>query len=168
MPGPVLLYLVRHGLAADRGPEYPDDRLRPLTPEGLQRSREIGEGLRAAGAQIQEILTSPATRTHQTAEALARAWSPAPRVADLPALGVDGSVPGVLDALAALARRREVALVGHAPDIGLLAARLIGARLPLEFKKGAVCCIEVASLPASRGTLRWFLPPRLLRQLARA
>jgi len=167
MPGPILLYLVRHGLAADRGPDYPDDSLRPLTPEGLQRSREVGEGLRAIGAEIQEILTSPATRTHQTAEAIARAWSPAPRIVDLPALGIEGSVTGVLDELSRFGKRRGLALVGHAPDIGQLAARLIGARLPLEFKKGAVCCIEVASLPASRGTLRWFLPPRLLRQLAR-
>jgi phosphohistidine phosphatase len=168
MPGPVLLYLVRHGVAEERGPVYPDDDLRPLTAEGLQRSREVGEGLRAIGAEIQEILTSPATRCRQTAAAIARAWSPAPQVTDLPALAVDGRVSGVLEDLARFARRPELALVGHAPDIGQLAARLIGARLPLEFKKGAVCCIEVEALPASRGTLRWFLPPRLLRELGKA
>ena len=29
------------------------------------------------------------------------------------------------------------------PSIGEIAARLIGAREPLAFKKGSVCCIEV-------------------------
>jgi phosphohistidine phosphatase SixA len=60
-----------------------------------------------------------------------------------------------------------VALVGHEPDMGELAARLLEARGQLEFRKGAVCAIDVHSAtPAGPGTLRWFLPPRVLRRLA--
>ena len=39
------IYLVRHAVAAERGPKYPDDRLRPLTPEGVKRFRESVKGL---------------------------------------------------------------------------------------------------------------------------
>ena len=28
------LYLVRHAIAAERGPDWPDDSARPLTPDG--------------------------------------------------------------------------------------------------------------------------------------
>ena len=34
-PTTLELYLVRHAVAADRGPRFPDDRLRPLTPGGV-------------------------------------------------------------------------------------------------------------------------------------
>ena len=70
--------------------------------------------------------------------------------------------------LAKVARRRRVALVGHEPDLGELAAHLIGAGRALAFKKGGVCRIDVGSLSARRaGTLVWFVPPGLLRQLKR-
>mgnify|MGYP003439409744 CR=1 FL=1 len=83
------------------------------------------------------------------------------------ALAVDGSAVEVVDTLARHAKRKSLALVGHEPSMGVLAARLIGQRRPLAFKKGAVACIEVDALPVTRpGTLQWFLPPRLLRQLA--
>ena len=63
-------------------------------------------------------------------------------------------------------RRSRIALVGHEPGIGELAARLAGSRHPLEFKKGAVCRIDVDALPpAGPGTLRWFLTPRIMRSV---
>ena len=34
------LYLIRHGLAAERGENYPDDTKRPLTSEGMQKLRK--------------------------------------------------------------------------------------------------------------------------------
>ena len=62
-------------------------------------------------------------------------------------------------------RKARIALVGHEPNIGELAARLIGSRSPIEFKKGAICRIDFDVLPPkSPGMLRWFLPPRILKQ----
>ena len=37
------LLIMRHGRAAERGPAYPDDRLRPLTDEGGDRVIAIAE-----------------------------------------------------------------------------------------------------------------------------
>ena len=46
-----------------------------------------------------------------------------------------------------------MALVGHEPDIGEMAAQLAGLRHRLEFKKGAVCRIDIESLaPPGHGT----------------
>ena len=61
-------------------------------------------------------------------------------------------------------KKPRIALVGHEPGIGELAARLIGLRHPIEFKKGAVCRIDVDALPPTApGALRWLLPPKVLR-----
>ena len=64
--------------------------------------------------------------------------------------------------------QRRVALVGHEPELGELAARLLGARGAVEFKKGAVCRIDVDALPPTApGALRWLLPPKVLRSIRR-
>jgi len=74
----------------------------------------------------------------------------------------------VIEAIKTHAKRhRRLALVGHEPDLGELAARLLGARGTVQFKKGAVCAIDVdGATPGGPGTLRWLLTPRALRALA--
>ena len=63
-------------------------------------------------------------------------------------------------------RRKKIAIVGHEPGIGELAARLMGLRKAIEFKKGAICRIDVAALPPTgNGQLKWFLTPRILRKI---
>ena len=164
----VLLYLVRHGIAADRGDKYPDDATRPLTPRGVSRLKQIAAGLVALDVRLDAVLTSPYVRARQTAEVLAQAWPRPPRIIDVPALAAGGKPAAVIEELGRHAKRGSLALVGHAPDIGELAARLIGSRRGIEFGKGAVCCVEVDQLPPSgAGALRWFLTPRMLRRLAR-
>ena len=72
-------------------------------------------------------------------------------------------IPGELEKHA---RRTRIALVGHEPSIGEIAARLVGSRHPIEFKKGAVCRIDVEQLPPhGPADLRWFMPPRALRYI---
>ena len=63
-------------------------------------------------------------------------------------------------------RKGKIALVGHEPNIGELAARLIGSRTPIEFKKGAICRIDFEVFPPKgSGQLRWFVTPRMLRKI---
>jgi phosphohistidine phosphatase len=164
MAGTCELYLIRHGLAEERGDSWPDDAKRPLTDEGMSRLRKQVRGLARLGISLDMILTSPFVRARQTAEIVAGGLDPQPHVATLDSLAPDGSYADVLADLAKHTRRSCIALVGHEPGIGELAARLIGARHRLPFKKGAICCIEVDSLPpGGPGDLRWFLPPRILR-----
>lgn len=161
------LFLVRHAIAAERGPSYPDDRERPLTPEGIARFKAAVDGLNTLDVRIELILTSPLVRAAHTADLLAASIGSKPRVEPLDALAPDGRMTQVLEAVAKAAKRvRHIALVGHEPDLGELAARLLRARGTIEFKKGAVCCLELdGAMLAGPGTLRWLLPPRALRKL---
>jgi phosphohistidine phosphatase len=164
---PSALYLVRHAVAADRGEEWPDDSKRPLTERGISRFREAAAGLKALDADIDEIFTSPLVRARQTADLLAAALEPRPPVKLLEALAPGYGAAAVMAQLAKVARRRRIALVGHEPDLGELAAHLIGARRALPFKKGGICRIDVEGLTSTRpASLVWFLPPKVLRKLA--
>ena len=166
MPGPYEIYLMRHGVAEARGEAWPDDSKRPLTGLGMSRLKKAGRGLRRLGVTVDVLLTSPLVRTRQTAEIISEELEPHPHVVHSESLGPGGSYQAVIADLEKHNRRTRIALVGHEPGMGELAARLIGTRHPLEFKKGAVCRIDVDSLPPSApGDLRWFLTPKILRRL---
>ena len=166
MSGSYELYLVRHGLAELRGEAWPDDTKRPLTEKGMARLRRSARSLVRLGVSIDVVLTSPLVRARQTAEIVAAAFAPRPAVINIDALAPEGTHAALTAELEKHARRSRVAIVGHEPGLGDLAARLVGMRHPLEFKKGAVCRIDVDALPPrGPGALRWFLTPRMLRSL---
>jgi phosphohistidine phosphatase len=160
------LYLIRHGMAEERGDAWPDDAKRPLTQGGMSKLRKSARGLSRLGVSFDVIVTSPLVRTRQTAEIIAGALDPHPHVTNMDSLGPDGRIADVLSDLEKYSKRSRVALVGHEPGIGELAARLIGSRHPVPFKKGAICRIDMQTLPpAGPGDLRWFLLPKMLRNL---
>ena len=168
MAATIELYLVRHGMAAERGPKYPDDRLRPLTPAGVKRFAAAVPGLLELDVVIDFVLTSPLVRARDTATLLAAGLKPKPAMMAIEALAPGGRHQAVMEAIKTHAKRhRRLALVGHEPDLGELAARLLGARGIVQFKKGAICAIDVdGATPGGPGTLRWLLTPRALRALA--
>jgi phosphohistidine phosphatase len=161
------LYLIRHGLAAERGENYPDDTKRPLTSRGIQKLRREAKALNALDVSFDVILTSPLVRARQTAEALASVLRVPPPVINAPSLAPGGTHNAIIDELAKQShRRKKMAVVGHEPGIGELAARLLGLRKPVEFKKGGICRIDVTALPPTGpGQLRWLLTPRMLRKI---
>jgi phosphohistidine phosphatase len=162
------VYLVRHGVAAEQGPEFPADEQRPLTAEGIERLQEEVLGLRELQVRLDRVLTSSLVRAAQTADILAAGVECAAAPVTVDALRPGGRYDALMAMLGRLGNDRAVALVGHMPSIGEFAARLIGAAEPLPFKKGGVCCIETDGLPpTAAGRLRWFLPPRALRALGR-
>jgi phosphohistidine phosphatase len=162
------LYLVRHGLADERGESYPDDTKRPLTNEGIQKLKKEAKGLLELDVTFDVVLTSPLVRTRQTAEILAAAFRSAPPIVNAVSLAPGGTHSAIIEELTKQHRRHRIALVGHEPGIGELAGRLIGLRRPIEFKKGAICRIDVAALPPTGpGQLRWFLTPRILRRIGK-
>jgi phosphohistidine phosphatase len=168
MGSPTTLYLVRHAIAAERGEDWPDDDKRPLTARGVSRFKEAAAGLSRLDVAVDEIFTSPLVRAKQTAEILAEGLPGKPSVKVLDALSPGHAPASVLAQLARTARRRRIALVGHEPALGELAAHLIGAGRALEFKKGGVCRIDVESLSSRRaGALNWFVTPKVLRGLSK-
>jgi phosphohistidine phosphatase len=166
VPGRYELYVIRHGLAEERSEAWPDDNKRPLTPDGVSRMRKAVRGLAHLGVTIDIVLTSPLVRTRQTAELVAGGLEPRPSLINIDSLAPDGSYAAIIADLEKHGRRQRIALVGHEPSIGELSARLIGSRHALEFKKGAICRIDLDELPpVSPGDLRWMLTPKILRSL---
>jgi phosphohistidine phosphatase len=160
------LYLVRHAIAADRGDEWPDDTKRPLTSRGIARFKEGVAGLLWLDMAVDEIFTSPLVRARQTANLLAAGLKAKPAVKILDALSPGHSPGSVLSELAKSAKGQRVALVGHEPGLGELAAHLIGSQRAIPFKKGGACRIDIPSYTSRRtGELQWLLTPRMLREL---
>jgi phosphohistidine phosphatase len=166
MHGPYELYLIRHGIAEERGEAWPDDSKRPLTEDGMSRLRKQSRGLVRIGVVIDTVLTSPLVRTRQTAEIVAAAFDPKPIVVSVESLAPGGAHAAILADIEKHAKKPRIAIVGHEPGIGEFAARLIGTRHPVTFKKGAVCRIDLDVIPSTGpGELRWFLTPRALRAI---
>jgi len=162
------LYLIRHGIAEARGDAWPDDTKRPLSGDGMDRLKKEARGLARLDVSFDVILTSPLVRTRQTAEIVASALDSRPPIVNVDSLAPGGTYAGLVADLEKHGRKHAIALVGHEPGIGELAARLIGSRHPVEFKKGGVCRIDLDEVPPSGpGDLRWMLTPKILRSIKR-
>jgi len=162
------LFLIRHGVAEERGDAWPDDAKRPLSEDGIERLQKSARGLARLDVWIDVVLTSPLVRARQTAEIVASAFDPRPSMVTVESLAPGASYASLVADLEKHARKTRIALVGHEPGIGELAARLIGSRHSFEFKKGAVCRIDVEEIPpVGPGDLRWLLTPKVMASIKR-
>lgn len=165
------IYLMRHGIAADRDPGgSSDDAKRPLTLEGKLKLRGIAKGLKRLGAEWDWVLTSPLKRAIETADVVTEELgTDAPRDLCEALIPGDGSAQKIFSFLAQHSERSRVLLVGHEPSLSELASELLGAKhdARLAFKKGGCCLIAYDELPSAKapGLLEWWLTPRLLRKL---
>src|SRR5258707_5535441 len=91
MAGRYEIFLIRHGMAEDRGDAWPDDAKRPLTEDGISRLRKAARGLTRAGVSIDLMLTSPLVRARQTAEIIAAELDPHPSISQVDSLSPGGS-----------------------------------------------------------------------------
>jgi phosphohistidine phosphatase len=163
------LYLVRHAIAFDHDPAtWPDDRDRPLTPQGEKRFRRAARGLAALAPSVDLVLSSGYVRAWRTAELLARdADWPAPTACE--ALESGRQPSDVLEALQPHADKGSAALVGHEPNLHQLASFLLtgdAAPAMLEFRKGGVALLQFDGAPApGLAHLVWLLTPKVLRAL---
>lgn len=157
------LYLIRHGLAGERG-TYANDDERPLTDTGIKRTRQVAKRLKQLGLQFDVLLSSPLVRARQTAELL-QAAGLARAVTITTTLAPGGSLPTWMADYGDRPWQR-LALVGHEPDLGLWAEQLVWSRPSgqLVVKKAGVIGLEVPETHLALGSARlfWLTPPRLL------
>lgn len=162
MASPELL-LLRHGIATERHPDQVD-ALRPLTPAGRERTTAVLQRLRQLELGGQRLLSSPLLRARQTAE-LAVAAGLAPSLELASALEPEADPWPLLHWPAGVQR---LVLVGHEPDLGSLAAALIGAAPgAVLLKKAGIALLQIdpAALAVRRSPaacLRLLLGPRQL------
>ena len=153
------LYLLRHAEAVDRAPS---DAARELTSQGLAQARTVGAFCQRHALKPDLILTSPFRRAAQTAELAAAALGQPTQIAPFLASGMDPAT--ALDELRAYQRFAAVMLVGHQPDLGMLATTLLG--LPddeaLPVSKASLICLQVNRLLPGGAQLEFFLPVTLM------
>lgn len=126
------LILWRHA-EAEEGLAGEPDSLRALTPRGEKQARRMAQWLDRQLPQSARIWVSPAVRTQQTANALARAYKLRPELAP------GASAADLLALIDLTPARSPLLLVGHQPTLGQLIAQLLGvASGEMSVKKGAV------------------------------
>jgi phosphohistidine phosphatase len=166
------LYILRHGLAAERDPQsFPDDSRRPLLEKGEERTRLCGDALRALEVSFDRILSSPYLRASQTAEIVAATLGLKKRLEFREELAPGGDAKALLRYVNGLRPAPEnVLLVGHEPDLSELISRLIsgGPAAAIAMKKGGLAklAIEAELRYARCATLSWLLTPKQMALLA--
>ena len=110
MADPHELYLIRHGIAEERGDPWPDDTKRPLSEKGVARLRKGTRNLAHIGVSFDVMLTSPLVRTRQTAEIVAAVFDPRPPIVAAESLAPAGTYEEVLADLEKQSRRTAIAL----------------------------------------------------------
>lgn len=147
----VELILLRHGIAEPRGSGL-QDRLRALTPEGRERTQGICQRALQLGLRAPSLVSSPLVRARQTGEIAVQAGL-APRMVCSEALAPGADPWPLLQEWMGQERAedsRRLILVGHEPDLGDLACRLIAAPAgAMVLKKAGLAMLRLAHAPAA-------------------
>ena len=126
------LILWRHAEAKHAsGPVADADR--ELTPQGLLHAQQMAEWLGRQRLRDAVVLSSPAKRAMQTAQALGLPFKVKTQ------LGVGASIPDLLGAADWPDRPGAIILVSHQPALGRLASLLLaGSEADWTIKKGGI------------------------------
>lgn len=157
----MMLYLLRH---AEAESVALNDNARRLTLKGEQQARRVGKFCRLHELAPPLILASPVARARQTAQLVAEHLGEAELIeAPWAECGMDPAA--ALHELRGYVRFPSVMLVGHQPDLGRLAAMLLGMESPdsLHLRKSLLAAIDCGENPrAGLGALEFFLPAKLM------
>ena len=156
------IYILRHGVAEEPQTGQPDSE-RALTPDGRKKLRNVLRAALSAGVAPSLILTSPYKRALQTAQLAADILEYKGELLRTKSLEPGSSPKTVWDEIRVHKDEAQILLAGHEPLFSRLTAHLLGApNLQVDFKKGAIVCIEFDRFPAEpHGVLRWMLTSKL-------
>jgi phosphohistidine phosphatase len=156
------IYILRHGIAEDGRAGQPDSE-RGLTSEGKKKLRNVLRVAREAGVAPSLILTSPYRRAVQTAQLAAEILDYTGNLLRTQALEPDSRPQMVWEEVRIHKDQEQILLAGHEPLFSALTAYLLGCpNLQIDFKKGALACVETDRFSAEpRSVLKWILTPKL-------
>lgn len=156
------IYLIRHGIAADRD-QYANDEKRPLTDIGKEKTLKVARRLHQIGLKFEIILTSPLLRATQTAEILQFALLSA-KIEIFPPLAPGGDIQRWIDwylegRYNKADNDNSIALVGHQPDLANWAELLVRGRIEekLVLKKAGAIGVRLSKLENPIGKSELFL-----------
>jgi phosphohistidine phosphatase len=154
------LYILRHGVAMQRGEWEGDDALRPLTVSGMKDMAREARFFAKLGLALDAILTSPLTRAFQTAEIVADHLNLRDKLIAEPALGPDFGPRRLSKLLRSYPEAGALMLVGHEPSLSQTIGYLVGGRVIL--RKGGLAYVQLAEDSFNRSTLAWLLQPKVM------
>ena len=150
------LLLLRHADALDYAPS---DHERPLSPKGHEQASLVADLLLSYRVRPTLVLSSSAVRTVETATTVAMAL-------DLPVHRCDWALPGMtpeeaVEELGIHLSTPCLLLVGHQPDLGDLAASLLGrpSTQHLNFEKASLAHLSLR--PGQPAVLEALIPCKL-------
>jgi phosphohistidine phosphatase len=156
----VKLYIMRHGPAEDHSPSGRDE-YRALTPSGRERVRAVARALVELDEAPLSVFSSPLVRTLQTAEIVAAVTKLRDSNGGLEIhrdLAPGGHALELAKSLLT-PKRKRVMLVGHEPDLSLLAGLLLGEPIPVPLDRAMVIGLLMKTGSAA---LRFVLDPKAL------
>lgn len=155
------LYLIRHGIAAERE-TYASDEERPLTSKGRRKTGKVAKQLHERGIRFDLILTSPLRRAKETA-AILQEVGLGTQVDEFASLAPDGDIHAWVSWLGErwtnAVDDRCLALVGHQPDLGNWAETLVwgDAQEKLVLKKAGIIGLNIPETKSPLGQSELFL-----------
>lgn len=153
------LYILRHGIAFEAYDWKGPDTTRPLTPDGIKRTKKVLETLhKEEKLEVEAIWASPLVRAQQTAAIAAEELKL--KVKTVPALACGASLGSLREAFKNEGPLPErLMLVGHEPDCGLLIGALSGdPNGDYALKKAGIALLKGEFAPGKM-TLKWKLTP---------
>jgi phosphohistidine phosphatase len=153
------LAILRHADAGDPMAWDGDDGARPLSRKGRRQAERLGEFLSGTGYAPDTVISSPKVRARETAELVADHLGVKVTIDDRLASGFGIANLGAL--LAEAGQPARPVIVGHDPDFSDLLSELCGTDITL--RKGALARVDLDVVAPGAGTLRWLIPPDLLK-----
>jgi phosphohistidine phosphatase len=139
----MMILLFRHGHAIDETPGM-GDSARALSGKGRKATRKMARWLARRGSKIRptDIWTSPLVRAVQTAEIAAEALGLLDEVTVHAELQPGSNADDLMRKLSEHRGIGPLMLVGHEPDLSIIAALLLGERSFPGLKKSGILAIE--------------------------
>lgn len=156
----MLLYFLRHAEAEDIAQS---DAARKLTLKGKQQIEKLAKFCNKAGIRPEVILSSPITRSLQTAKSMGRKLG---KVEVIPVKWLAcGMSPDTFHTeIRAYGKFSEIFVVGHEPDFSATISSLLKSSQSsvINVRKCSLTCVNLLNLSSGSGMLEYSIPARLL------
>ena len=154
------LYILRHASAGTRRVNPLIDTKRPLDKEGKQQCILVGNCLNALKVQFDLVVSSPLKRALQTASLVGTETGYDGKIQISEGISPSATVKDFEELVAGLNGHENVLIVGHNPNLAVFFSSLLGPKINIRLRKGAIARVDVTRRP---GVLHWLVDPRILR-----
>ena len=120
----------------------------------------IGSYLNTLHVQFDLVVSSSLKRALQTASLVGTETGYDGKIQISDALAPQATVKDSGAMVAGLGNHENVLIVGHNPNLPVFLTSLLGPRVNIRMRKGAIARVDCTRKP---GTLHWLVDPRILR-----